>query len=80
LCQDFGLEALPVELVATMRMISIGMLVVDWLLISRMTDCAEKLQLILFIIFLNGLCRFYLGGGVDNGGRRSARPTVSVPL
>jgi hypothetical protein len=60
-CADFGLGALPVGLVATMRMIGAGMVVVDWLLISGTTDCAEKLQLILLIMFLNGVCQFYLG-------------------
>ncbi len=57
----FGLGALPVGLAATMRMIGAGMVVVDWLLISETTDCAAKLQLILLIIFLNGVCQFYLG-------------------
>jgi hypothetical protein len=42
--------------VVKMRMIGASMVVVDWLLISATTDCAEKLQLILLIIFLNGVC------------------------
>jgi hypothetical protein len=51
-----------------MGVIGASMVVVDWLLISRMTNCTEKLQLILLIIFLNGVCQFYSGGGTDNGG------------
>jgi hypothetical protein len=52
----FGLGALPAGLVAMMRMIGTGMVVVDWLLISGTADRAEKLQVILLIIFLNGVC------------------------
>ncbi len=80
MCREFGSGALLVGLVATMRMIGISMVVVEWLLISGTTDCTEKLQLILLILFLSGVCRFYLGGGADDGGRRSARTTGSVPL
>jgi hypothetical protein len=56
MCREFGSGASPVGLVVTMRMIGTSMVVVEWLLISGMTDCTEKLQLILLILFLSGVC------------------------
>jgi hypothetical protein len=39
-----------------MGIIGAGMVVVGCLLISRTKNCAEKLRIILFNIFLNGVC------------------------
>jgi hypothetical protein len=44
------------------------MMVVGTLLIGGATDSAEKLQLICFNIFLNGVCRFTWGEGEDYDG------------
>jgi hypothetical protein len=68
--------AWPVEPRATMRTIDAKIVVLGCLFISGPTNCAEKLQLILLIIFLNGECRFDLGRGVDYGKRQGAAPTV----
>jgi hypothetical protein len=51
----FGLGALPVGLWTMMGNISTVMVVVYWLLISGMTNSAEKMILILLIKFLNGV-------------------------
>jgi hypothetical protein len=58
------------------------MVVVDWLLISGMTNRAEKLILLILIIIPERCVLILFGGrlGVDNGGRQDAVPTVLIPL
>jgi hypothetical protein len=54
--QIFGSGALPGWLRMTMGINNAGTVVVGWLLISGTTNRAEKLQVILLIIFLNDVC------------------------
>ncbi len=59
-----------------MGIIGAGMVVVGCLLISGTANRAEKLRLSPLNIFLNDVCQFYLGGGVDSGRRHGVAPTV----
>ncbi len=56
------------------------MMVVGDILIGEMTDRTEKLQLICFDIFLNGVCQFIWGKreGYDGGRQWCAAPVSKV--